>query len=358
MLEARESVRNLPTYHPPLGGREGLRLDFNENTVGCSPRVLERLREITAEEIACYPERAPIEAVVADYLGIKSNELLLTNGVDEAIHLLCETFLQSGDEALIVVPTFAMYEISAAATGAQVITVPAGTDFHFPMSDLFSRVTPRTRLIAIANPNNPAGSVAEPASLLEIAAGVPQAAILVDEAYFEFYGKTLLGQSRNFPNLFVARTFSKAYGLAGLRVGALAGSAEHIAMVNKVSSPYNVNGVALRCLPTALADQSYISEYVSQVRRGRDELEQEFGRWGIRYWPSQANFVLAKFGSRKTALTESLRSWGILVRDRSRDYGCDGCVRITLGTTEQTTRLLQTLREALAETGAKEVTAK
>src|SRR5580698_7627403 len=131
MLEAREAVRNLPTYHPPLGGRDGLRLDFNENTVGCSPQVLARLRKITAEEIACYPERAPIEAAVADYLGIKSDELLLTNGVDEAIHLLCETFLQSGDEALIVVPTFAMYEISAAATGAQVITVPAGTDFHF-----------------------------------------------------------------------------------------------------------------------------------------------------------------------------------------------------------------------------------
>src|SRR5271154_749619 len=97
MLEARESVRNLPTYHPPLGGREGLRLDFNENTVGCSPKVLARLREITAEQIACYPDREPIEALVADYLGIKPNELLLTNGVDEAIPLLCETFLQPGD---------------------------------------------------------------------------------------------------------------------------------------------------------------------------------------------------------------------------------------------------------------------
>src|SRR5580704_16058428 len=126
MLEAREAVRNLPTYHPPLGGREGLRLDFNENTVGCSPRVLARLREITAEEISRYPEREPIEAVVADHLGIESKELLLTNGVDEAIHLLCETFLQLGDEALIVVPTFAMYEISAAATGARVVIVPAG----------------------------------------------------------------------------------------------------------------------------------------------------------------------------------------------------------------------------------------
>src|ERR1700675_965797 len=200
MFESRPAVRNLPTYHPPLGGREGLRLDFNENTVGCSPRVLARLREITAEEIACYPEREPIEAVVADYFGIKPNELLLTNGVDEAIHLLCETFSQPGDETLIVVPTFAMYEISAAATGARVISVPAGADFRLPTSDLLSQITRRTRLIAVANPNNPTGSVAEPASLLEIASRAPQAAILVDEAYFEFYGKTLLGQWRSIPN--------------------------------------------------------------------------------------------------------------------------------------------------------------
>jgi histidinol-phosphate aminotransferase len=358
MLKARESVRNLPAYHPPLGGRDGLRLDFNENTVGCSPRVLARLRKITAEEIACYPEREPIEAVVAEFLGIRPNELLLTNGVDEAIHLLCETFLQPGDEALIVVPTFAMYEISAAATGARVITVPAGTDFRFPASELLSRVTPRTGLIAIANPNNPTGCVAEAANLLEIAERAPQAAILVDEAYFEFYGKTLLGQWRSVPNLFVARTFSKAYGLAGLRIGVLAGNAAHISMVSKVSSPYNVNGVALACLPTALADQDYIREYVGQVCRGRDELQQEFSRWGIRYWPSQANFVLANFDPLKTAVIQSMRARGILVRDRSRDYGCEGCVRITLGTAEQTARLLRGLGETLLEIGVKEVIAK
>jgi histidinol-phosphate aminotransferase len=358
MLEAREAVRNLPTYNPPLGGRDGLRLDFNENTVGCSPQVLARLREITTEEIACYPERKPAEAVVADFIGVKPNELLLTNGVDEAIHLLCETFLQAGDEALIVVPTFAMYEISAAATGARVIKVPAGADFQFPTADLLSQVTPRTRLIAIANPNNPTGSVAEPASLLEIARRVPQAAILVDEAYFEFCGQTLLAKRRSIPNLFVARTFSKAYGLAGLRVGVLTGSVEHISMVSKGSSPYNVNGVALACLPTALADQDYVNRYVDQIRRGREELQREFARWGVRYWPSQANFVLASFGRSNTALIQLMRSRGILVRDRSRDYGCEGCVRITLGTTEQTARLLQALRETLAELGVKEVIAK
>lgn len=357
MLEARQSVRNLPTYHPPLGGREGLRLDFNENTVGCSPRVLVRLREITSEQIACYPEREPIEAVVASYLDIKQKELLLTNGVDEAIHLLCETFLDPRDEVLIVVPTFAMYEIAAAATGARVITVRTGRDFRFPTAELLSQVTPLTRLIAVANPNNPTGRMAEPATLLEIARRAPQAALLVDEAYFEFCGQTLVGQWRSVPNLFVARTFSKAYGLAGLRIGILTGTAEHIQHVSRVASPYNVNGVALACLPSALADAEYVRQYVDQVRRGRELLRQEFGRWGIQQWPSQANFVLANFGALNTAFVQSMRRRGILVRDRSGDYGCEGCVRITLGNTAQTTLLLRSLREALAEIGAKEVTA-
>ncbi len=355
MLKARDAVRNLPTYHPPLGGRHGLRLDFNENTVGCSPRVLARLRELTAEEIGCYPEREPLEGIVAAHLCIKPDELLLTNGVDEAIHLLCETYLEPGDEALIVVPTFAMYEISAAATGARVIPIPAAENFRFPASELLARINPNTRLIAIANPNNPTGAVAESADLIEIARRAAEAAILVDEAYFEFYGKTLLGCWQDLPNLFVARTFSKAYGMAGLRVGVLAGNATHIPLVRRVSSPYNVNGVALACLPAALADEDYVDQYVGQVREGREKLQQEFSNWGLPYWPSQANFVLAKFGAMKDAFIRSMRERGILVRDRSRDYGCEGCVRITIGTAEQTARLLEALRATLAEIGATEI---
>jgi len=357
MLEARAAVRTLPTYHPPLGGRLGLRLDFNENTVGCSPRVLARLRELTSEELARYPEREPVEAMVAGHLGVEPRELLLTNGVDEGIHLLCETFLEPGDEVLIVVPTFAMYEISAAATGAQVIAVPAGEDFRFPTSSLLGRVTAHTRLIAVANPNNPTGAVAEPVDLLEIASRAPHAAILVDEAYFEFYGQTVLPQFRNLPNLFVARTFSKAYGMAGFRVGALVGDAGHMAMVGRVSSPYNVNGVALACLPTALADDNYIQQYVEQVREGRAQLQDEFRNCGIPFWPSEANFVLARFGALKLAFVLGMRARGILVRDRSRDYGCEGCVRITIGTTEHTSRLLAALRQVLEEIGATEARA-
>src|SRR5258706_4771030 len=211
MLSPREAVRTLPSYHPPLGGRQGLRLDFNENTVGSSPRVLERLRALDPEQLARYPEREPVEKAVAEFLGVAPAETLLTNGVDESIHLLCETYLEPGDEALIVVPTYSMYRIYAAATGARVVEVPAGKDFRFPIEELLSRITSRTRLIAIANPNNPTGTVASQEELLRIARGASESAVLIDEAYFEFCGQTVLRQWREIPNLFVAPTLFTEY---------------------------------------------------------------------------------------------------------------------------------------------------
>ncbi|MGH9530014.1 MAG: histidinol-phosphate transaminase, partial [Terriglobales bacterium] len=348
MLEPRDALRGLKSYHPPLGNRQGLRLDFNENTVGCSPRVMQRLRELNAEQLARYPEREPLEAIVASHLGIRAEELLLTNGTDEAIHLICETYLEPGHEAIIVVPTFSMYEIYAAATGAKVVAVQAGKDFSFPLENVLAHINQRTRLIAVANPNNPTGTLASADDLLKIAAAAPRAALLIDEAYFEFCGETMMPEVRNHPNLFVSRTFSKAYGLAGLRIGVLAGPVDQMQFVRPVSSPYNVNSIALACLPDALADQEYVRKYVNEVCDGRELLERELEEWGVHYWSSRANFVLMYFGSQASAFISAMRKRGILVRDRSSDPGCDGCVRITLGSKAQTGQMLAALREVFA----------
>lgn len=345
MLEPRSAVRTLKEYHPPLGNREGLRLDFNENTVGCSPRVAECLHGITVDQLARYPDRDPAEKAIAKHLGIEPAEVLLTNGTDEAIHLVCETYLTPEDEALVVVPTFSMYEIYAGATGATVLSVPAGADFRFPTSDVLARLSQRTRFIAIANPNNPTGTFAPLADLLQIAHAAPDAAVLVDEAYFEFCGETLLREWRKCPNLFVSRTFSKAYGLAGLRIGVLMGNIEQMRWVRRVSSPYNINEAALRCLSVALDDQEYVRRYAAETRHGRERLERELQDLGIRYWPSRANFVLMYLGEHCKGFIRAMRDRGILVRDRSADHGCKDCVRITLGTAEQNDRLLNALRE-------------
>src|ERR1022692_5207077 len=146
MLEARAAVKSLHAYRPPLAGRQGLRLDFNESTIGCSPRVLAVLRSLDAETLARYPEREPVEGAVADFLGLDGAQVLLTNGVDEAIHQLCSTYLDAGDEAIIVVPTFAMYSLFAQAEGARVVQVLSGENFAFPLEELFARIGTRTRL--------------------------------------------------------------------------------------------------------------------------------------------------------------------------------------------------------------------
>jgi histidinol-phosphate aminotransferase len=350
-LRARRAVETLKEYHPPLGGRDGLRLDFNENVDGCSPRVLETLHSITAETLNKYPEREPGERAVADYLGISSEQVLLTNGVDEAIHLLAETYLEPGDETLIAVPTFSMYEIYALATGAVVRTVQSGEALEFPAAGLLRAITPKTRLICIANPNNPTGALASREQLLAIVHAAPQAAVLIDEAYIHFGGESLLDQLGLVDNLFISRTFSKAYGLAGFRLGALLGSVMQLKMLRRVASPYNVNGIALTCLSAALDDREYIAGYVAQVLEGRSRLEQFYRERGIPCWPSQANFVLAYFGDYRQALVAQMRQRGILVRDRNNDPGCAGCVRITLGNRSQAERLLRELPEALASIG-------
>jgi histidinol-phosphate aminotransferase len=351
VLEARAAVKSLHAYRPPLAGRTGLRLDFNESTVGCSPRVLARLRSLDAEFLARYPEREPVEKEVAGFLGLDPAQVLLTNGVDEAIHLLCSTYLDPGDEALVVVPTFAMYAIFAQAEGARIVEVRAGDNFTFPEEDLLAQLSSRTRLIAVANPNNPTGAMVAGDVLLQIAQAAPEAAVLVDEAYFEFHGKTLIDCTRKIDNLFVARTFSKAYGLAGLRIGILAGECRQMAMVRRVASPYSVNAAALAVLPETLQDQKYVRHYVAQVLSNREKLQQELGTLGLHYWPSHTNFVLVRIGSAHAEFVRALRDRGILVRDRHSDPGCEGCVRLTIGTDEHTHTLIAALRAVVEQLG-------
>jgi histidinol-phosphate aminotransferase len=352
MPAPRARVQAMKEYHPPLGSRDALRLDFNENTLACSPRVREALAQISAGALTKYPEREPVEAVVAAHLGIKPEQAALTNGVDEAIHVLFETFLDAGDELLLPVPTYTMYEVYASATDARVIAVQAADDLAFPFERLVAAISPRAKVIAIANPNSPSGTAATREQLLDLAARAPQAVVLVDEAYFHFHGETVMDLVGTLPNLFVARTFSKAYGLAGLRLGLLAGPAELMKWVRRVLSPYSVNSLALACLPAALGDTEYLNWYASEVLAARSEFEAVVDRLNIRRWPSRANFILVDIGARHAEFVRMMRAAGVLVRDRSSDPGCDGRVRITIGTREQMKKAAVALQETMAKVRA------
>jgi histidinol-phosphate aminotransferase len=341
----------MPEYHPPLAGRDALRLDFNENTFAASPRVIERLRQITAEGLTKYPEREGVERVAAAHFGLQADQVLLTNGVDEAIHLVCAAFLEEDDEALISTPTFFMYDVSASMMTTRLRRVQADASLEFPYARFLGAITAKTKLILIASPNNPTGALVARERLLAICAAAPQAAVFVDEAYFHFYGETVLADIATVPNLLVARTFSKAYGLASLRIGMLAGNAELMKYVRKVSSPYNVNGVALDCLPVALADDAYVEWYAEQVLAGRARMMEGLRALGVDFFPSHANFLLMKIGPRHAELVRAMRARGVLLRDRSADPGCDGYVRITIGVEEHVTRGLAAMKESLAEIG-------
>jgi histidinol-phosphate aminotransferase len=347
----RRAVLAMPEYHPPLAGRDALRLDFNENTLAASPKVIARLRQVTAEGLTKYPEREGVERIAAGHFGLEANQVLLTNGVDEAIHLVCAAFLEEDDEAMVCTPTFFMYEVSAGMMTENVKKVQTDASLEFPFERFIAAITPRTKLIMVASPNNPTGAVVAREQLLAICAAAPQAVVMVDEAYFHFFGESLMDDVGKLSNLLVARTFSKAYGLANLRIGMLSGDAELMKFVRKVSSPYNVNGVALDCLPVALSDDAYVQWYASQVHAGRAQMMDGLRALGVDYFPSHANFVLMKIGPKHAELVKAMRARGVLLRDRSTDPGCDGYVRITIGVEEHVTRGLEALKQSLEEIG-------
>ena len=347
--QPRARVLAMPEYHPPLAGRNALRLDFNENTLAPSPRVFAKLQQLTAEGLTVYPERQPVERIVAQHLGVGVDEVILTNGVDEAIHLIACAFLDEGDEALICTPTFFMYDVSVGMMTSGLVKVQTDDSLEFPFDRFLAAITPRTKLIIVASPNNPTGATVSREHLLAIAAAAPQAVLMVDEAYFHFFGDTVLADVATVSNLIVARTFSKAYGLASLRIGALFGNARLIGFLRKVSSPYNVNGVALTVLPEALGDTEYLNWYVTQVHEGRERVFATLRELGVRTWPSAANFVLMDIGPRHKELCARMRERGVLLRDRSSDPGCDGYVRFTVGVEEHVTRGIAALRAVLAE---------
>lgn len=343
-LQPRNAVLQMAPYHPPSSGRRNkLRLDFNENTVGCSAHVIDFIqRFLTAADLTIYPEYENALTELAAHFRVAPEEMTLTNGTDEAIQLLVSTFVDDNDEVLILQPSYAMYRFYSELAGASVSTVPYRTEkLAFPLEELLSRVTPATRAIFISNPNNPTGTGTNVAALAKILIHAPNAAVFVDEAYYEFCGVTMLPLIKQHSNLFVSRTFSKTYGMAALRCGCLFSQAPNMAFIRKAQSPYSVNMLAAMAARIAVQDRRFVEEYVVEVLAARELLYVGLEKLGIDYVESQANFVLIQVGDRAVEIRDQLREHGILVRDRS--YEIPGSVRITVGTRDQVRKLLTEL---------------
>ncbi len=343
----RRAVERMRAYHPPLEGRAGkLRLDFNENTIGPSPAVRRALARLTPDQVAMYPEYKSTERRLARYFRVRPAELILTNGTDEALRLVVDAFVEGGSRVLLVEPTFAMYRFYAELAGARIMALRYDRAMRFPLDAVVRGLRQRPRLMFLANPNNPTGTLVGKAELRQVLRTARETLVVVDEAYFDFCGVTLLPWIRRYPNLIVTRTFSKAAGLAGLRVGCVFANEGITGVLRKAHSPYPVNTAALVAAVAAARDGRFPARYAREVDRSKRLLEQALLRLGISLFPGAANFVLVDFGRRAPALLRALRRGGILLRDRRGDFGRVGFVRITVGTRAQTERLIREI-EAL-----------
>lgn len=346
VLRPREAVLRMAEYHPPTGGRRNkLRLDFNENTVGAPPHVLDFIkRYLTAADLSIYPEYDHALEDLCLHFAVNVDELTLTNGTDEAIQVLINTYIDDNDEVLLLRPSYAMYKFYSQLAGAKIdeLDYLPGT-LAFPAAELMDRITPTTRAILISNPNNPTGTGTDLATIEAILEKAPNAAVLIDEAYYEFSGVTALPLINRYANLFVSRTFSKTYGMAAMRCGCLFSNPGNITHVKKAQSPYSVNALAAMAARIAIQDEKFVEDYVLEVLTAKELLYIGLEKLNIPYIKSQANFVLFDAGERAIPIRDELRNRGVLVRDRS--YEIPGCVRVTIGTRDQVQQFLNELEQ-------------
>jgi histidinol-phosphate aminotransferase len=334
-----------------LGVVGAYKLASNENPLGPSPKALEALRT-AASDMHRYPDgnATSLRAALAERHHISPDEIVVGNGSAELIELLVRTFCAPGsdDEVLAGDPSFAIYRLEAEAHGVPFVGVPMTADFGYDVDGLLRAASAKTRICFIANPNNPTGTYLPKAGLLRLARELPKHIILaVDEAYFEYataddYPDALTIRSER-KHLLAMRTFSKAYGLAGLRVGYLVAPRELAGYVQRVRPAFNVNSLAQVAAMAAMHDDEHVRRTREVTQKGMAYLSRELERLGIRYWPSQANFLFVDVGRDGRAVYEKLLAHGVIVRP----IGGPRHLRITIGLDKENERLVKALEEIL-----------
>jgi histidinol-phosphate aminotransferase len=344
---ARPEVENLHTYSAPLEGRRGLlRLDFNENTLGPSPLVVEAIRAVPADHYAIYPEYNGLrEALLANLTAaglpvpLAPAQVGLFNGVDAAIHATFHAYGAANDLLLTTSPSFGYYTPCAQMQGMAIEAIPyEGDEFRFPLEAIRSALTSQQpRLLLLCNPNNPTGSRLAPHHILELAALAPHTLIVVDELYEAFTGDSVLplADFQATPNLLVLRSLAKTAGLAGLRMGFAIGAAPVVERLERVTGPYDINSFAVTAAFAALKDQAYVDGYVAEVLRAKGWLEAQLRATAVRHHSAGGNYLLIwpKLGA--AAMETGLRHRGILVRSMAGKPLLDGALRVSVGTLSQ-----------------------
>lgn len=329
-----------------------IKLASNENPLGMSPAAKEAAVAAMAHG-AIYPDGAArtVREACAAFAGLDSDEIIMGNGSDEILGLVARTVLAEGDRCVYSQYSFSVYELSARECGAECVEVPT-KDFQVDLEGMLAACNERTRLIYITNPNNPTGLPLEPQALLSFIERVPEKCVVVlDEAYTDFMDLRLRTDSfawvKRFPNLMVTRTFSKAYGLAGLRAGFGAANRELIAMMNRIRPPFNMNSAAQAAAVAALADQAFIAKVVKSNNEQRSLLEAFFDELKLTHLPSQANFIMVHVGPKALAVNEAMLKKGVIIRPL-KSYGLTEYLRISVGSPEENRLFMRAFKQTLA----------
>lgn len=330
-------IQNLESQGAPPEGRAGkIRLDMNENTAGASPAVVRALRRAAGRrELGTYPEYEAARAALARHFGVSANQLLLTNGIDDGLKLICDTFVEPGDLLLVPAPTFSMYRFFHSVAGGRTVALPYDRNFRLPVGRLLDALQPRRgrppRWLVLANPNNPTGTLIPKAELKIILRGTAGTLVVIDEAYFDYSGETVLSWVRQYPNLVVTRTFSKAHALAGLRLGMMFACRSLADCLRRAQPVFPVNSLALAAALESIRHPESIRKHVQQVLTARALLCQYLDSLGVLYAPSAANFVFASLGENAPEIARRLEKRRILVR-RWSDPHLRRYFRIGIGT--------------------------
>ena len=341
------------------GGRERhgyLGLDRNERLGALPPEVLDEIRqELTGELLTSYPMLEDVYDELAADLGMSRSKLLLTPGSDAAVRAIHQCYLSPGDATVALSPSYAMYAVYAAMFGGRHVGVPFGPDLRVDPDALLDAIRPGVRLVLLAEPNQPTGTtlgVDVLRAVLDRATEIGALAV-VDEAYFPFSGSTVLPWVADRPNLAVTRTFSKAWGLAGVRIGFVAGAEEVVRTLYKVRSAYDVNAVAAQAARVLLRRPEVAAGYAREVAAGRKALESRVCALGLEPLPSTTNFMLVRVAGRiaPAALVERLHDRRVIVKGPFSQPGLADCIRVTLGPPELMERFADTLAEALDAPG-------
>ncbi len=346
----KSHIAAMSAYSPPLEGRDPdqhLLLDFNERTLPISKAVEDALVSyIRSGRIQMYPAYGDITDKIAAYCEVPADQLMITNGSDQGIDLIIRAATDAGDEAVIPRPSFAIYA-QCAKVQDLIIREPAFTrEGGFPLAECLDAISERTRLICIANPNNPSGTAVSREAIISILEAAPKAAVLVDECYFEYMRETVCDLVLKYPNLFVTRTFSKTWGIPSLRLGYVISAPCNIQALLNVRGPYDVNQLAVVAVQAALENPQFMRSYVTEVMNESKALLEDFlDQQKIVYWPSAANFLWV-FPRNPADWRDALFGAGILVRPKDDLKGKCG-LRITLGNRQQTERLLEVIQSVV-----------